>query len=154
MDRQEYIQKTSEKMAPSILANQANEPPAKDDLPFHLFNYFNSSVSALSPSMRRRINAKLGVVVSGKHCGAWTVDFTSPGPEFVREGLAADWTYKIEVEDKLLYPFITGKMPFFEDLLLSLRIRLSRCPDNYNEPLYHFLYESDPERLTNFYANH
>ena len=80
------------------------------------------------------------------------MDFTAPGPEYVREGLSPDGPYKIEVEDKLISPFITGEEPFFEDLLLSLRFSPSRRPDQYNEPLYHFLYEPDPEKLHNWYA--
>jgi hypothetical protein len=77
---------------------------------------------------------------------------TAPGPEFVREGISPDWTYKIEVEDKLISPFITGEERFFEDLLLSFRFRPSRRPDEFNEPLYHFLYEPDPEKFHNWYA--
>jgi hypothetical protein len=81
------------------------------------------------------------------------VDFTAPGPEYVREGILPDWTYRIEVEDKLISPFMTGEEPFFEDLLLSLRFCSARRPDEYNEPLYHFLYEPDPEKLHNWYAS-
>jgi hypothetical protein len=49
---------------------------------------------------------------------------------------------------------MTREMPFFEDLLLSLRVQVARRPDTYNEPLYHFLYEPDPEKLHNWYAAH
>jgi UDP-MurNAc hydroxylase len=150
--RQEYIHAASERMAQQIRALQAVEPPASSDLPQRLVNYFNTIVAAQTPLTRRRINAKLALVVTGPHGGTWSVDFTSPGPEYVHEGLPADWTYKIEVEDKLLYPFLTGQEPFFEHLLLSLRVRLTRRPDEYNEPLYHFLYEPDPEKLHNWYA--
>ena len=90
--------------------------------------------------------------MTGPRGGEWTVDFTSTGQGYVREGLLPDWTYKIEMEDKLLSPFFTGEEPFFEDLLLSMRFRSARRPDEYNEPLYHFLYDSDPEKLHNWYA--
>jgi UDP-MurNAc hydroxylase len=154
MPRQEYIHAASERMAAQIRLRQAAEPPAGSDLPQRLREYFNTLVAAQTPFIRRRINAKLALVVSGRQGGSWTVDFTSTGPEYIYEGLASDWTYRIEVEDKLLYPFLTGQTPFFEDLLLSLRIRLARRPDAYNEPLYHFLYDPDPERLRNWYATH
>ena len=111
-------------------------------------------MSAQTPAIRQRINAKLALVITGRQSGTWTVDFTSTGPDYVREGLVSDWTYKIETEDKLLYPFLTGQRRFFEHLLLSLRVRLARRPDEYNEPLYHFLYDPDPERLHNWYASH
>ena len=150
--RQEYIRAASERMTPHIRARQAAEPPAGSDLPQRLVDYFNTRVAAQTPLIRQRINAKLALVVTGRHGGTWSVDFTSPGPDYVHEGLPADWTYKIEVEDKLLYPFLTGQEPFFEHLLLSLRVRLARRPDEYNEPLYHFLYEPDPEKLHNWYA--
>lgn len=152
--RQEYIRSAAERMAPQIHARRAEEPPAGSDLSQRLADYFNPRVAALTPLVRRRIHAKLALAVSGPHGGTWTVDFTAPGPAFVQEGLASDWTYKIEVEDKLLYPFLTGDTRFFEDLLLSLRVRLARRPDEYNEPLYHFLYEPDPAKLHHWYAAH
>jgi UDP-MurNAc hydroxylase len=152
MPRQEYIRGASERMAAQIRLRRAAEPPAGSDLPELLGKYFKPLVAAQTPLMRQRIAAKLALVVTGRHAGTWTVDFTSAGPEYVIEGLASDWTYKIEVEDKLLYPFLSGEMPFFEDLLLSLRVRLARRPDVYNEALYHFLYDPDPERLHNWYA--
>jgi UDP-MurNAc hydroxylase len=154
MPRQEYIRAASERMAAQIRLRRAIEPPAGSDLPQRLMEYFNTLVAAQTPLVRRRINAKLALVVTGRQGGSWTVDFTSTGPEYIYEGLASDWTYRIEVEDKLLYPFLTGQMLFFEDLLLSLRIHLARRPDEYNEALYHFLYEPNPERLHNWYATH
>jgi UDP-MurNAc hydroxylase len=154
MPRQKYIAEASERMAPAIAAAHREEPPASADLPRLLPQHFNELVREQTASVRSRINAKLAFVVSGPSGGEWTVDFTAPGPDYVREGLLPDWTYKIEVEDKLISPYVTGQEPFFEHLLLSLRFRAERCPDEYNEPLYHFLYEPDPERLHNWYANH
>jgi UDP-MurNAc hydroxylase len=150
--RQEYIRAASERMAPAIAAARAAEPAAHEDLPKLLPAHFNELVRAQTPAIRNRINAKLAFAVTGPRGGNWTVDFTAGGPDYVREGILADWTYKIEVEDKLISPFVTGEEPFFEDLLLSLRMRVSRRPDEYNEPLYHFLYEPDPEKLHNWYA--
>jgi UDP-MurNAc hydroxylase len=154
MPRQDYIRSASARMAPQIRARQAAEPPAKSDLARRLAAHFNCLVGSQTPVTRHRIGAKLAIVATGPHSGAWTVDFTSQSSDYVREGVAEDWTYKIEVEDKLLYPFVAGMMPFFEDLLLSLRVGLARRPNIYNEPLYHFLYDPDPERLHNWYAAH
>jgi hypothetical protein len=150
--RRDYLRAAAERMAPSIAAARAAEPPADPDLHSHFVRHFNNLVAAQSQLVRDRIAAKLAFVITGKRRRQWTVDFTAPGPQFVREGILRDWTYKIEVEDKLLSPFVTGHEPFFEDLLLSLRFRCARRPDQYNEPLYHFLYDSDPERLHNWYA--
>jgi UDP-MurNAc hydroxylase len=150
--RHDYISAASERMTPSIAAARAAEPAAHQDLPELLPRYFNELVRAQTPLTRKRINAKLALAVQGARGGQWTVDFTADGPECVREGLLPDWNYKIEVEDKLISPFVTGDEPFFEDLLLSLRMRTFRRPDEYNEPLYHFLYEPDPEKLHNWYA--
>jgi UDP-MurNAc hydroxylase len=152
--RQEYIRGASARLAKQIRLRRASEPAAGSDLGQRLTDHFNTTVAIQTPAIRRRINAKLGLVVTGAHGGSWTVDFTFSGPTYVREGLAPDWTYKLEVEDKLLYPFLTGEMRFFEDLLLSLRVACARRPDQYNEPLYHFLYEPDPEKLDNWYALH
>ncbi len=150
--RQEYIACASERMAASIASAHESEPAAHSDLANLLPRFFNDLVGRQSDDIRKLINAKLAFDVSGKRGGAWTVDFLASGPEFVREGIASDWTYKIEVEDKLISPFVTGEEPFFEDLLLSLRVRCNRRPDVFNEPLYHFLYEADPEKLHNWYA--
>jgi UDP-MurNAc hydroxylase len=150
--RSEYIRAASENMASSIAAARAKEPPAHHDLPQLLPQHFNALVASQTPLIRQRIKAKLALAVQGPRGGNWTIDFTAAGPEYVREGILPDWTYKIEVEDKLISPFVTGDEPFFEDLLLSLRMRTSRRPDEYNEPLYHFLYEPDPEKLHNWYA--
>lgn len=150
--RQEYLREASERMAPAIAAARAAEHSADPNLPSLLVDHFQQLVAAQTPAARQRINAKLALNVTGKHGGQWTVDFTSPGPSFVREGLLPDWTYKIEVEDRLISPYMTGEEIFFEDLLLSLRFRGARQPDVYNEPLYHFLYEPDPEKLHNWYA--
>jgi UDP-MurNAc hydroxylase len=154
MLRQDYICEASRRLAPKIRAEYAAEPAAGSDLPERLANYFNALVSAQTPAIRRRINAKLALVITGSHGGTWTIDFTSDEPSYVHEGLASDWNYKIEAEDKLLYPFLTGERQFLEHLLLSLRVRLARRPDEYNEPLYHFLYDPDPERLHDWYATH
>jgi UDP-MurNAc hydroxylase len=151
--RKDYIRAASERMAPSIAAAKAAEPAAHVELPRLIRGHFDALVGAQTPEIRKRINAKLALAVRGPRGGEWTVDFTAPGPEWVREGLLTDWTYKIEVEDKLISPFMTGEEPFFEDLLLSLRFCSARRPDEYNEPLYHFLYEPDPEKLHNWYAS-
>jgi UDP-MurNAc hydroxylase len=150
--RRDYLRAAAERMAPSIAAARAAEPPADADLHSHFVRHFNNLVGAQSQLVRDRIAAKLAFVITGDRPAEFTVDFTASGAGFVREGILPDWTYKIEVEDKLISPFVTGHEPFFEDLLLSLRFRCARRPDQYNEPLYHFLYDSDPERLHNWYA--
>jgi len=150
--RDKYISDASERMAGQIVAGRKAEPAADPCLGGSLVKYFDRLVGEQTQAVRRRINAKLALDVSGPQGGQWTVDFTAPGPSFVREGIRSDWTYKIEVEDKLISPFVRGEEPFFEDLLLSLRFRCARRPDQYNEPLYHFLYEPDPEKLHNWYA--
>jgi hypothetical protein len=152
LPRKQYIADASKRLAPKIAAAHAAEQPAHPDLSNLLVKHFNELVGAQTQAIRQRINAKLALAVNGKRGGEWTVDFTALGPEFVREGILPDWTYKIDVEDKLISPFLTGEEPFFEDLLLSLRFRCSRRPDEFNEPLYHFLYEADPEKLHNWYA--
>jgi UDP-MurNAc hydroxylase len=152
--RTEYLQRAAERYATRIRDMRSVEPPAGADLGERLVTYFNEAVRAQTPEVRKRIDARLAVVATGPNGGAWTVDFRAPGPDFVRQGEATDWTYRLVAEDKLLYPFMTGEMPFFEDLLLSLRVQVARRPDAYNEPLYHFLYEPDPEKLHNWYATH
>ena len=152
--RTEYIRQASARLAPSIAAARAAEPAAGADLPQLLTNHFQTMVAAQTQAVRDRINAKLLFIVSGPQGGEWTVDFKTTGTTYVQPEAADDWNYRIEVEDKLIYPFLNGTEPFFEDLLLSLRFKASRRPDEYNEPLYHFLYEPDPQKLHDWYASH
>lgn len=152
--RQQYIRDAAERMTTQIRRFKQSEAPAKGDLSERLVSYFNETIGAQTDTVRKRVGAKLALCVSGPQGGCWTADFTASGPQYVREGLAPDWTYKIDVEDKLLYPFLSGKMPFFEDILLSMRVRVARRPDDYNEPLYHFLYEPDPRKMHDWYATH
>jgi UDP-MurNAc hydroxylase len=152
--RQEYIHAASARYAERIRKLRDAEPPAGADLGDRVVAYFNEAVGMQTQEVRDRIGAKLAIVATGPHGGKWTVDFRADGPDYVQEGETRDWTYRLEAEDKLLYPFMTGEMPFFEDLLLSLRVQVARRPDVYNEPLYHFLYESDPEKLHNWFATH
>jgi len=150
--REQYIREASERMAHQISSRRAAEPPATSQIPELIVKHFSELISAQTQLVRHRINAKVTFAVRGRHGGTWTLDFLSSGPDYVYEGLRRDWTYKIEVEDKLLLPFLTKEQLFFEDLLLSLRVRCARRPDQYNEALYHFLYEPDPEKLHNWYA--
>jgi UDP-MurNAc hydroxylase len=154
LPRMQYVHEASERMAPWIAALRAAEPPAHPDLPNLLPRHFQALVAAQTPLVRRRLNAKMALSVCGSRGGEWTVDFCARGSDFVKEGISPDWTYKLELDDKLISPFVTGEEPFFEDLLLSMRFRAARRPDDYNEPLYHFLYDPDPERLHNWYATH
>ena len=153
-NRNEYLARASSVQAPRIQSRRAAEPPAGADLAERLVAYFNRHVGAQSPEIRRRIGAKVALEVEGPQGGRWTVDFTSPGPDFVREGVASDWTYRVQVEDKLIDPFVSGREEFLEDLFLSLRVRLSRRPEEYNDPLYNFFYDPDPARLGGWYAVH
>jgi UDP-MurNAc hydroxylase len=150
--REKYIREASERMRREIEARRSAEPDATAELPKLFVSHFNELISAQTSLVRHRINAKVAFVVGGRHGGSWTLDFLSSGPDYVYEGLSPDWTYKIEVEDKLLMPFLTKELVFFEDLLLSLRVRCARRPDHYNEALYHFLYEPDPEKMHNWYV--
>ena len=152
--RREYIADASCRMESYIAAMREAEPPAGRDLGRLLTQYFENSVSALTPAVRARINATLALVVTGSSGGSWTVDFNARRAPFVQDRVMPSWTYKIEVEDKVIYPFLTGREMFFEDILLSLRAHCSRKPDEYNEPLYHFLYEPDAEKLHHWYATH
>jgi UDP-MurNAc hydroxylase len=152
--RRDYLEDAAARMGPTMQAWRAAEPPAGADLPERLVEYFEARVGAQTPDIRRRINAKLGLVVTGTREGTWTVDFTAPGPRFVREGLDPEWTYRVEVEDRLIYPYLNGQMEFLEDMFLTLRVAVARRPDEFNEPLYNFLYDPDPERMRNWYAAH
>jgi hypothetical protein len=149
--REAYVRDAAARTAASIARRRALEPPAERDLGERFVAYFGARVRALSPAMRRRVGARVHFRVTGPHGGDFTVDFADPHTP-ARPGAPADWTYRVEAEDRLLYPFLAGRLEFLEDLFLSLRARLARRPDAYNEPLYHFFYDPDPRRLDAHYA--
>lgn len=153
MPRRDYIAHAATQMSEELATRKAVEPAPNGDLPQLLTQYFEERVAAQTPEIRRRIGAKVALDIAGRAGGAWTIDFLGP-PPYVREGIASDWTYRIQTEDAVIYPFVAGQIPFLEDLFLSLRIRLARRPDVYNEPLYHFFYDPDPSRLQRWYASH
>ncbi len=153
LPRQEYLADAAARRADEVLARRTDGPAAQADLPDRLARHFEALIAAQTADIRARIGAKVALDITGPHGGAWTLDFTSATRPYVREGLAADWSYRVEVADRLLYPFLTGEAPFFEDLFLTLRVALARRPDVYNEPLYHFFYEPDPDKLHAWYAS-
>jgi hypothetical protein len=154
LPREEYIAGAARRMESRIAVAREAEPAAGRDLPQRMTSYFEAAVRALTPTVRERIDAALALVVTGPCGGCWTMDFKAARPPYVQDRIAPGWTYRIEVEDKLIYPFLTGREIFFEHILLSLRARCARRPDEYNEPLYHFLYEHDPVKLHYWYATH
>ena len=151
LPRADYIAHAAARYGDEVRARQAAEPPAGSDLPERLVAHFDERIAAQTPAIRTRIGARVALTVTGRQAGEWTLDFTAASPPYVRPGPSADWNYRVEVEDKLLYPFLTGDAPFFEDLFLSLRVKLARRPDVFNETLYHFFYEPDPGKLDAWY---
>jgi len=151
--RTAYLADAIARTAPEIARWRAAETPAGADLPQRLAQYFEARVGALSEAVRKRIQIKLALDVTGPHGGAFTVDFTRERGPYVSEGIVSDWNYRIQVEDKLLYPYLTGAAEFLEHLFLSLRLKLGRRPDEFSEPLYNFLYDPNPERLERWYAS-
>lgn len=152
-DRADYLRDAALRMRDTIRGWRAAEAPAGSDLSARVVEYFDSRVAAQDPAIRSRVGAKLLVEATGPQAGSWTVDFNAKGP-YAREGSCSDFTYRLRTQDLCLYPFVSGREEFLEDMLLSLRVSLARRPDVYNEPLYHFLYDPDPERMRSWYARH
>ncbi len=153
LPRMEYLERAAARQAPVVRARKDAEAPAKADLVDLVPAYFEHHIAAQTPSIRERIGAVVALNVTGPQAAGWTLDFTRATAPFVMPGVSPAWTYKIDVEDAVLYPFMSGAQPFLEDLFLSLRVGLARRSDAYNEPLYHFFYEPDPGKLQDWYAN-
>ena len=152
-ERDAYVKDAARRMHDTIRGWRAAEAPAGRDLSARVVEYFDARVAAQDPAIRSRVGAKLLVEATGPQAGSWTVDFNAKGP-YAREGSCTDFTYRLRTQDVCLYPFVSGREEFLEDMLLSLRVSLARRPDVYNEPLYHFLYDPDPERMRSWYARH
>src|ERR1051325_5914206 len=104
MPREEYIEAAAQRMARKIKADLDSESPAGPELATLLAKRFNEMIACQTQLVRRRINAKLGIVVEGPQRGLWTLDFTSSGSTYVREGVASALHYQPIMEEKGLWP--------------------------------------------------
>lgn len=108
------------------------------------FQHYFREILQLSDYFNQRINMRVGFDIGGPGGGRWSVDFR-PGLEGVYDEIR-DCSYRFHFDSRWLPSLLDGRIPW-EDFLLSLRFRVSRDPDLYNDHLLGLLKFAEKEPL-------
>jgi len=117
-------------------------PPASAGLIDRLRDHLAPLVRR-NPFFATRINMRVLFEVTGEHGGEWIVDFRPDGDErVVHESNGEECGSRFRFESRNIEQVLSGEMSW-EDLLLSLRFRAHRDPDQYNQHLFTFFKMAD-----------
>jgi UDP-MurNAc hydroxylase len=142
MRKASYLKEYQRERLPLIRRELDSIPPPEGSLLHKLQEYFQPLIAS-SAFFRRRIGGRVLIRTTGEHPESMVVDFTR-SENSVYSHAGESCFYTLEIEDKLLNLVLDQKLSW-EELLLSLRVRASREPDQYNESLVVFLRFADPE---------
>jgi len=121
-------------------------PPAREGLIDRLRAHLAPLIER-NPFFAMRINMQVGFEVTGEHGGDWIVDFRPDGDKrVVYESSGETPRYRFRFEARNIEQVLRGEMSW-EDLLLSLRFRAHRDPDQYNQHLFTFFKMADHAAL-------
>ncbi len=127
----------------ALVHRDADEPG--DDLA-ELFRSHFSTLGTLSPYFLTRIGMTVRFEVTGPNGGDWDVRMDSSGLAVDLDGTSASPEYTFTVEGRWLQAVLRGDIAW-EDLLLSLRLRARRNPDQYNDYLIGLLKHANQPAL-------
>ncbi len=142
--RDAYLQQYAADRALFLSAARESCPEPGPNL-YQLFCRHFHDLGKLSDYFNEQIDMTVRFAVSGPHGGEWDVSLSRDGVS-VGEKLTRNPGYIITVEGRWLVPVLIGKVNW-ESLLLSLRVRLHRNPDVYNDYLIGLLKHADSEAL-------
>jgi UDP-MurNAc hydroxylase len=142
-DRSRYLEEYARRRRPHVEAVLARHPEPTRSLWDEFQAYFHRLLG-LSPYFNRRINMRVGFDIAGPGGGQWAVDFR-PGREGVFEGTErCGYVYRFA---SCWLPTLLDGTTRWEDFFLSLRIRVRRDPDVYNDHLLGLLKFADEQSL-------
>lgn len=142
-----YLDAYKERRKEIICKELASIEPPKKSLVDKCKKYFEPLIKS-SPYFREKINGKLLLDVTNHINEKIIVDFTKKENQ-VKLFENEEFFYKIEVESKLLNLILEKKLTW-EQLLLSLRFKAFRNPDEFNPSLFTFLRFADPRSYKEF----
>jgi UDP-MurNAc hydroxylase len=145
-DRRAYVERHRARNEAVVRRVLEAIPPAAPGLLDRLRAYLTPLVRR-NPFFATRIDMCVLLDVTGPHGGRWVVDFRAgPETEVVREWAGDECRYRFTFESRNIDQVLRGELSW-EDLLLSLRFRAHREPDQYNQHLFTFLKMTDHAAL-------
>jgi UDP-MurNAc hydroxylase len=142
-DRTTYLTEYAKRREPHLTAVLNRYPPPERPLWPEFQDYFEDLLG-LSVYFNRKIGMKVGFDIQGVGGGQWSVDFRPASQGVYRD--ISDCAYRYHFESRWLPCLLSGRVPW-EDFFLSLRFRVSRNPDIYNDHLLGLLKFAEEEPL-------
>jgi UDP-MurNAc hydroxylase len=145
-DRRAYVEKHRTEKRAVVERVLAAIPPARPGLLARLRAHFTPLIRG-NPFFVARIDMRVLFEVTGAQGGDWVIDFRdAPHEELVYEWAGEECRYRFRFEDRNIEQVLRGELSW-EDLLLSLRFRAHRNPDQYNQHLFTFFKMGDHAAL-------
>lgn len=144
-DLDRYLDDYARDRAADLARVRAKAPRPGPDLAERFAEHFRE-LGALSPYVLGRVGMTVRFEVLGRHGGTWDVRLDADGATVDLAGTAPDPGYTFTVDSTWLACVLSGAVGW-EDLLLSLRVRLRRDPDLYNDYLVGLLKHANAPAL-------
>jgi UDP-MurNAc hydroxylase len=148
-NKQEYLEEYRERRRPILQNHLGAIREPEGPLLERFVDHFRPLVLA-NPYLAERIGGGILIESTGPDREQIFVDFgdrTVP----VRRYAGDPWIYRLRTERRFLNEIVEHRLRW-EELLLSMRVELSRVPDVYNEPLTVFLRFADARQYEVFEA--
>ena len=136
VDRCTYLEEYRDRRRPHIQRRLARIPPSTESLLDRASPYFSSTMRS-SHWLTQKIGGSIRLELTGTHPEDLVVDFSNPDDP-VRDYDGQPCLYRMRTEARFVREVFEGNIGW-EDLLLSMRMSMSRRPDVYNEYLTVFL---------------
>ena len=147
--KREYLEAYRERRRPHLRDQLAAIPEPEAPLLERFVDYFRPLVLA-NPYVAGRIGGGFLIEASGDDPEQIFVDFGDRVAP-VRRYAGERWIYRLRTESRFLNEIVEHRLRW-EELLLSMRVQLTRVPDVYNEPLTVFLRFADARHYKVFEA--
>ena len=148
-EKREYLNSYRERRRPVIRDHLASIRQPEGPLLDRFVEYFRPLVLA-TPYLAERIGGGFLIETTGADPEQVYVDFGDRSAP-VRRYADDAWIYRLRSEARFLNEIVEHRLRW-EELLLSMRVQLSRVPDVYNEPLTVFLRFADARQYDVFEA--
>ncbi|MGW5264154.1 Rieske 2Fe-2S domain-containing protein [Microbispora sp. NPDC004025] len=126
---EEYIQRYAEDRAEILEKLHVEYPEPGPDFPERFVNHF-VRLGSLSTYFLKHIDMTVRFEITGPNGGVWDVRMNADGLA-IGPATTERPGYTVSVQGRWVEPILAGEVAW-EDLLLSLRIRLHRDPDVFN----------------------
>ena len=146
-NRREYLEAYRDRRRPALERHLASIADPEGPLLARFVDHFRPLVLA-NRWLAERIGGGVLIETTGPDAEEILVDFGDRAAP-VRRYAGEPWIYRIRSERRFLNEILEHRLRW-EELLLSMRVELSRVPDVYNEPLMVFLRFADARQYAAF----